>query len=227
MQNKKSWVLLLVAALFLIVISAILTSLIIEKYIISNTQKSDQFAPITEMSADIVATSPVHDGNDVIEVLSYACHYCAAGEEAFAKIKTQLPPHRNMVQLHLSNDSFLGQYAPIFATLHTMNLEAKMRDKAYFSVITQQKDISTKENLKAWLHNNNINLVDYEKARNDPRTSDLQLYMKKVTQHYQLTATPAFIVAKRWIVYQDGNADALSETINQLLAKADKEAIKQ
>lgn len=217
---------MLIYSLALIVISAVITTFIM-KYIVlgsftgaSSSAANNEIKQFTEVSAQQVATSPIKSDKDVIEIFSYGCHYCASYEGDFAKLESQLPEGSHLVRLHLNVPrNGLARYAPIFATLSVMGLEEKLREKAYYAVMIQKSDLSDQANLNEWLKNNDVDVNAFNEARNSPQVRELLNYMQAVATHYNIKATPMFIVGKKYVVVREQSAEEFTKQVLDLLQK--------
>ena len=100
-----------------------------------------------------IEQSPLQDDNTIVEVFSYACHYCEVNESGVAELEKRLPAGAKLVRLHLSDDSQAGMaaFAPLFATLTIMGIEAQHRPAAYRAIIKENLNLADDKQLSAWL----------------------------------------------------------------------------
>lgn len=194
-------------SLCLIVISSLMTVLCYHIFVF-NTFATDnsQTQSFREVSAEQIAQSPIKDVHSIIEVMSYGCHYCAANEENLAEFSRTLPPGSSFTAIHItSEDSGLAAYAPIFATLEEMGIEKNVRDSAYNAVITRNVDLTDEKALNAWLVKNNIDVDKFNTLRQSDAVKNRLSTMAAITAHYDINATPMFIINKRYVVAQTVN----------------------
>ena len=204
--------------IFIAVISALITTAYFHQFVLNKNEQSSQDL-LTSLSTDNVTNSIIEDGQDIIEILSYGCHYCASNEENIQQLEKRLPAGKKLVRLHVSYDdqSGLGRYAAVFATLDAMGVEAKYRDSAYQAVNKDNIDLGDVAQLTAWLKSNKINLAEYNKARQSPVVKEKLAYMTQVTRDYNITVTPTFIVAKKWVAIQDRSFPEFADQLLSLL----------
>lgn len=214
---KNRIILLLVYTVFIAVISALITTAWFHAFVLNN--KNNQQQALVSFSPQAVLNSPVDNGEDIIEIFSYGCHYCAANEKHVDELEKRLPAGKKLVRLHfyLNNEGGLSRFAPVFATLETMGIEKAWRNSAYDAVIKHKIDLGDPQKRDAWLALNNINVAEYHKVSRSAAVKQRLEYMAKVTQYYNVTATPAFIVAKRWVALQDSDFAVFSDKLLSLL----------
>lgn len=210
-------------SLFLIVISSLMTVLFYHIFIFNTFATDDtQTQAFREVSAEQIANSPIKEDRSIIEVMSYGCHYCAANEDNLAEFSRTLPPGSTFRVIHLASDrTSLAAYAPIFATLEEMGIEKNVRDSAYNAVITRNIDLTNKQALENWLTKNNIDTAKFAAARESNAVKDRIAEMAAITRHYDINATPMFIINKRYVVAQDSDFPQFAQRMLQLL-KEDK-----
>lgn len=210
-------------SLFLIVISSLITVLFYHLFVF-NTFATDesQTQAFREVSAAQIAKSPIKDAHSIIEVMSYGCHYCAANEENLAEFSRMLPAGSSFTSIHITSESSgLAAYAPIFATLEEMGIEKKVRDSAYNAVITRNVDLADEKVLNTWLEKNNIDAEKFNTLRQSDAVKNRLSMMAAITAHYDINATPMFIINKRYVVAQDSEFPQFAQRMLQLL-KEDK-----
>ncbi|AUY16451.1 MULTISPECIES: DsbA family protein [Serratia] len=166
-----------------------------------------------------IEQSPLQDDNTIVEVFSYACHYCEVNESGVAELEKSLPAGAKLVRLHLSDDSQAGMaaFAPLFATLTVMGIEAQHRPAAYRAIIKENLNLADDKQLSAWLTANGIDEAAYQQARESERVKELLAYMTAVSRYYQVNATPSFIVNRKWLALQDREFSAFSRQLLSLL----------
>ncbi|STB68618.1 thiol:disulfide interchange protein [Citrobacter freundii] len=206
---------------FLIVISSLITVLYYHLFIFNtfstNGEKNQTFKKV---SVEEVINSPIQKDNSIIEVISYGCHYCAANEDNVSEISRSLPLGSSFEKIHIvDNKSALASYAPIFATLTEMGVEEKYRDSAYNAIIIRNIDLTDEKLLTSWLEKNNINTAEYKSASQSDAVKKRLAYMAEVTKHYDIKATPMFIINKRYVVAQDREFPEFSEYILELFTE--------
>lgn len=169
------------------------------------------------------ASSPIKHKNSIIEVISYGCHYCATNEEDIEKFAATLPADSTFEVIHITAErNGLAVYAPLFATLEVMGIERQMRDRAFNAVMTRSINLADDEALNAWLKKNNIDAVKYHQVRQSKAVSERLEYMAKITELYDINATPLFIINKKWVVAKDRQFPEFADYMRQLLTQ-DKE----
>ncbi|MEW7000437.1 DsbA family protein [Serratia ureilytica] len=161
----------------------------------------------------------MQDDNTIVEVFSYACHYCEVNESGVAELEKRLPAGAKLVRLHLSDDSQAGMaaFAPLFATLTIMGIEAQHRPAAYRAIIKENLNLADDKQLSAWLTANGIDEAAYRQARESERVKALLAHMTAVSRYYQINATPSFIVNRKWLALQDREFSAFSRQLLSLL----------
>lgn len=213
--------------LFVIIASSLMTVLFYHIFIFntfSNDENSD--SSFIEFNNQKVISSPIKENNSIIEVLSYGCHYCAFNDENINQFVKTLPDDAKFKAIHLSIGSGegLAAYAPIFATLEEMGIEPNFRTVLYDAVINKKVQLDKKEVLTDWLKQQNIDSDEYFKVSQSQAVKDRLDYMTDITQYYQITGTPAFIINKRYVVYQDRNFPEFTAYMIELLDKSKKES---
>lgn len=223
MATKFKRITIISYSLFLIVISSLMTVLCYHIFVFNTFAADDsKTQAFREVSAEQVANSPIKEDHSIIEVMSYACHYCAANEENLAEFSQSLPPGTTFTSVHIaSENNGLAAYAPIFATLEEMGIEKNVRDSAYNAIITRNIDLTDDNVLKKWLLKNNIDVTKFNTLRQSDAVKDRLSEMAAITAHYNINATPVFIINKRYVVAQDSEFPQFAQRMLQLL-KEDK-----
>ncbi|MRT04117.1 DsbA family protein [Ewingella americana] len=203
---------------FIAVISAFVTTAYFHAFVLNKNEQNPQEL-LTSVSTDKVTNSIIADGQDIIEFLSYGCHYCASNEENVEKLEKRLPAGKKLVRLHVSyeDQGGLGRYAAVFATLDAMGIEARYRDSAYRAVNKDDIDLGDATQLNGWLKSNNIDTEEYNTVRQSAAVEQKLAYMTQVTRDYKVNATPVFIVSKKWIALQDREFPEFSDQLLSLL----------
>ncbi len=201
--------------LVVIIISALITTAYYQYFVFAQDEQETLFS----LSDSEVANSPIKDDKTIIEIFSYGCHYCSINEENIANLEKRMPEGSRFVRLHISSDktSGLGRFAPMFATLSVMGIESQHRQSAYKAVLEENIDLSDKAQLETWLKANGIDVAKYQQVSQSEEVKELLAYMKAVTAHYKVDATPTFIVGKKWIALQDREFSAFSDHLLSLL----------
>lgn len=211
----KSKVFFIGYTLLVILISSLITTAYFHYFVLNQDTKESLFF----VSNSEVKNSPIKDDKSIIEIFSYGCHYCAINEENIAKLEDRMPEGSRFIRLHISNDKTtgLGRFAPIFATLSVMGIEAQHRASAYKAVIEDNIDLSDNSKLEVWLTANGIDVAKYQQASQSADVKELIAYMAAVTEYYNVNATPTFIVGKKWIALQDRKFPEFSDNLLSLL----------
>ncbi|POU71976.1 thiol:disulfide interchange protein [Leclercia sp. LSNIH6] len=215
---KKRILLILAYTIFIAVISSLITTAWFHYFVFNNADNSGQQA-LVSLSADKVAKSPIADGEDIIEIFSYGCHFCAVNEKNVAELEKRLPAGKKLVRLHFNLDKQggLARFAPVFATLQVMGLEEAHRESAYQAVIKDKVDLGDPAQRTAWLENNNINVDKYNTVSQSAEVKARMDYMVRVTQYYNINATPSFIINKKWVALQEGDFSSFADKLITLL----------
>lgn len=216
---KKRVFIVIAYTVFIAVISALITTAWFHYFVLTQPGGNAQKALIA-MPADKIAKSPIVEGSDIIEIFSYGCHYCEVNEENVDALRKSLPAGKSLVRLHFNLDKpeEMARSAPVFATLQVMGIEEAHRQSAYQAVIDNKINLADAVQRTAWLEVNNINVIEYNKVSQSSEVKALLDYMARVTQHYNVRATPAFIVNKKWVALQDRDFPLFSERLISLLA---------
>lgn len=216
MKKRISYV--LAYTVFVAVISAVITTAWFHIFVLNQTSSAEQQV-LTSLSTDKLDKSPIADGDDIIEIFSYGCHYCEINEKNVDELEKRMPPGKKLVRLHLSLDSQAGlaRYAPVFATLEVMGIEEAHRQSAYDAVMKDKIDLSDATQRDAWLEKNKINVAEYHKVSQSDDVKARLDYMTRVSQYYDINATPTFIVAKKWMAIQDRDFPAFSDKLLSIL----------
>jgi len=216
MKKRISYV--LAYTVFVAVISAVITTAWFHIFVLNQTSSAEQQV-LTSLSTEKLDKSPIADGDDIIEIFSYGCHYCEINEKNVDDLEKRMPPGKKLVRLHLSLDSQAGlaRYAPVFATLEVMGIEEAHRQSAYDAVMKDKIDLSDATQRDAWLEKNKINVAEYHKVSQSADVKARLDYMTRVSQYYDINATPTFIVAKKWMAIQDRDFPAFSDKLLSIL----------
>ncbi|MBW1251373.1 DsbA family protein [Pantoea allii] len=216
MKKRISYV--LAYTVFVAVISAVITTAWFHIFVLNQTSSAEQQV-LTSLSTEKLDKSPIADGDDIIEIFSYGCHYCEINEKNVDELEKRMPPGKKLVRLHLSLDSQAGlaRYAPVFATLEVMGIEEAHRQSAYDAVMKDKIDLSDATQRDAWLEKNKINVAEYHKVSQSADVKARLDYMTRVSQYYDINATPTFIVAKKWMAIQDRDFPAFSDKLLSIL----------
>ncbi|MGG6107051.1 DsbA family protein [Pantoea allii] len=216
MKKRISYV--LAYTVFVAVISAVITTAWFHIFVLNQTSSAEQQV-LTSLSTDKLDKSPIADGADIIEIFSYGCHYCEINEKNVDELEKRMPAGKKLVRLHLSLDSQAGlaRYAPVFATLEVMGIEEAHRQSAYDAVMKDKIDLSDATQRDAWLEKNKINVAEYHKVSQSADVKARLDYMTRVSQYYDINATPTFIVAKKWMAIQDRDFPAFSDKLLSIL----------
>jgi len=220
MINKKKVFYFLAYTLLVIGISSWCTTMWIEKFVLSGGQQE----MLVDKGEEGAAASPVRDENAIIEVFSYACHFCQQSSDDVQKLETQMPAGKKLLYLHINDGSgsWLSGSARVFATLNVMGIEKAHRAALYDAVINQQLNVSDTQQFNAWLTKNGINVEAYRNAEASAEVADALEYMKAVTSYYKINGTPSFIIGKRWVAFQDSEFSEFSKKMIGMLTSQDK-----
>ncbi len=201
--------------LVIIFASSFLTALYFQHYVMASPAAES----LSFLSSEKVEQSPLQDDNTIVEVFSYACHYCEVNESGVAELEKRLPAGAKLVRLHLSDDDHAGMaaFAPLYATLTVMGSEAQHRPAAYRAIIKEILTLPEEMQLSDWLVANGIDEAAYQRARDSERVKELLAYMTAVSRYYQVNATPSFIVNRKWLALQDREFSAFSRQLLSLL----------
>ncbi|MEH0888271.1 DsbA family protein [Enterobacter sp. UNJFSC 003] len=215
---KKRILYVLAYTVFVAVISAVITTAWFHTFVL-NQSSDDGQQVLTAISAEKLAQSPVADGDDIIEIFSYGCHYCEINEKNVDALEKSMPAGKKLVRLHFSldNQGGLARYAPVFATLQVMGIEEAHRQSAYDAVMKHHIDLGDPAKRDAWLEDNNIDVAEYRKVSQSAEVKARLDYMTRVSQYYDINATPTFIVAKKWVAIQDRDFPSFSEKLLSIL----------
>lgn len=201
--------------LFIIVTTCFLTSLYFKHYVINQSREET----LSFISPEKIAQSPLKDGNTLVEIFSYGCHYCEVNEDSIVELEKKMPVGSQLIRLHINNEEQAGlaAFAPLFATLTVMGIETQHRAAAYQAIIKENTNLADKNHLASWLKANGIDQGEYDKARDSGSVKALLAYMTSVSRYYQINATPSFIVSRKWLAVQDREFPAFSEQLLSLL----------
>lgn len=212
----KKPLLLIAYTLVVILISSLITTAYFHYFVLN--QNSDQQS-LTAIGDSDVKNSPIKDENAIVEIFSYGCHYCALNEENIAKLESRMPAGSKLIRLHINNEQMngLASFSSLFATLTVMGIEPQYRESAYNAIIKDKIDLSNPKNRDNWLKENGIDLDAYAKASQTPQVQELLSYMTEVSKYYKISATPTFIVNKKWLALQDRDFPAFADQLLSLL----------
>lgn len=151
-RHEKRISYVLAYTVFVAVISAVITTAWFHIFVLNQTSSAKQQV-LTSLYTEKLDKSPIADGDDIIEIFSYGCHYCEINEKNVDELEKRMPPGKKLVRLHLSLDSQAGlaRYAPVFATLEVMGIEEAHRQSAYDAVMKDKIDLSDATQRDAWL----------------------------------------------------------------------------
>ena len=215
---KKRILPLFAYTVFVAVVSALITTAWFHTFVFNQKGDVEQQA-LVSLAAEKVTNSPIVGGEDIIEIFSYGCHYCEVNEENVDALEKRMPAGKKLVRIHFNLDGQggLARYAPVFATLQVMGIEEAHRKSAYDAVIKHKIDLGDAVQREAWLEENKISIAQYNKVSQSVKVKELLEYMTQVTRHYNINATPAFIVAKKWVAFQDSEFPVFSDKLISLL----------
>ncbi|HEY4468352.1 MAG TPA: DsbA family protein [Klebsiella sp.] len=210
---------------FLVALISSLITVLCYHIFVFNTFSLDSSKPsaLRRIDSATVASSPIKHEKSIIEVISYGCHYCASNEDDIEKFAATLPADSTFEVIHITAErNGLAVYAPVFATLEAMGLERQMRDQAFNAVLTRGINLADDETLNGWLQKNNIDAEKYHQLRQSKAVVERLEYMAKITELYDINATPLFIVNKKYVVVKDRQFPEFAGYMRQLLTQ-DKE----
>lgn len=215
---KKRILPILAYTVFVAVISALITTAWIHYFVLNQTSGNEQ-PVLTSVTPDKLLKSPIANGQDIIEIFSYGCHYCALNEKNVDLLEKRMPAGKKLVRIHFSldNQGGLARFATVFATLQVMGIEEAHRASAYDAVLKDHIDLGDPQKRDVWLVENKINVDEYNKVSQSAKVKELLDYMTHVTQYYNINVTPAFIVAKKWVAIQDRDFPSFSNRLISIL----------
>ncbi|PKB89432.1 thiol:disulfide interchange protein [Ewingella americana] len=215
---KKRILPILAYTVFVAVISALITTAWIHYFVLNQTSGNEQ-PVLTSVTPDKLLKSPIANGQDIIEIFSYGCHYCALNEKNVDLLEKRMPAGKKLVRIHFSldNQGGLARFATVFATLQVMGIEEAHRASAYDAVLKDHIDLGDPQKRDVWLVENKINVDEYNKVSQSAKVKELLDYMTHVTQYYNINVTPAFIVAKKWVAIQDRDFPSFSNRLLSIL----------
>lgn len=201
--------------LFIIVAACFCTSAYFYHYVIPQSEEES----LSFISPEKVAASPLKDDNVIVEIFSYGCHYCEMNEANISGLGKVLPAGARLIQLHINNEEQAGlaAFAPLFATLTVMGIEAQHRTAAYQAIIEENDNLADKNHLNRWLKANGIDQAEYDKAHDSEQVKALLAYLTSVSRYYRVNATPSFIVNRKWLAVQDREFPAFNKQLLSLL----------
>ena len=103
-----------------------------------------------------------------------------------------------------------------------MGIERQTRDQAFNAVMTRGINLADEEALNGWLKKNSIDVDKYHQLRQSQAVAERLEYMAKITELYDINATPLFIVNKKYVVAKDRQFPEFADYLRQLLTQ-DKE----
>lgn len=212
--------------LSIIIASSLMTVLFYHIFVFNSfSNNENQDSSFIEFTNEQVQLSPIKEKNSIIEVLSYGCHYCAVNDENVSQFAKALPEDATFKVIHLStnNGGGLAAYAPIFATLEEMGIESNFRTKLYNAVINNKIELTKADVLDNWLKEQGIDTAEYSNVSQSQAVKARLKDLTEITQYYQISGTPAFIINKRYVVYQDRNFPEFTTYMIELLGKSQKE----
>lgn len=212
--------------IFVIIVSSLMTVLFYHIFVFNTfSNNSAEDASFIEFNTEQVLLSPIKENNSIIEVLSYGCHYCSVIHNNMNQFEKSLPEDVTFKAIHLTMNNGVGlaAYAPIFATLEEMGVESQLRQNLYNAVINDKLDLANKDVLNSWLKQNEIDVERYIQVSQSQSIQERLNNMAQITQYYQITGTPAFIINKRYVVYQDRDFPEFTAYLLELLEKSHKE----
>ncbi|MEY0671837.1 DsbA family protein [Providencia rettgeri] len=101
--------------------------------------------------------------------------------------------------------------------------ESQLRQDLYTAVINDKLDLANKDVLNQWLKRHNIDSTQYLKTSESQAVQERLKNMLEISKFYQITGTPAFIINKRYVVYQDRDFADFTAYMLELLDKSNKE----
>ncbi|MTH47131.1 DsbA family protein [Intestinirhabdus alba] len=209
-------------SLLLVIMSSLLTILFYHIFVFNTfAAADDRTQALREVTAEQVATSPITETNSIIEVLSYGCHYCAEIESNMLEFARTLPSGSTFKTIHIASDNNdgLAAWASLFATLEEMGIEDRFRDSAWNAVLARNINLADEEALTDWLNKNDIDVETFRSVRRSDAVNARLKYMKDITRHYAIDATPVFIINKRYVVAQDSDFPEFARRLRQLLSE--------
>ena len=212
--------------LFVIIASSLMTVLFYHIFVFNSfSNNENQDSSFIEFTDQQVQLSPIKEDNSIIEVLSYGCHYCAVNDENVNQFTKTLPEDVTFKVVHLNtgNGAGLAAYAPIFATLEEMGIESNFRTKLYNAVINNKIELTKTDILEKWLKEQGIDTAEYTNVSQSQAVQARLIHLADITQYYQISGTPAFIINKRYVVYQDRDFPEFTAYMIELLDKSKKE----
>lgn len=160
---------------------------------------------------------------NVTEYFSYACIHCSILEPSLDQwLATAKNVDFNRVQVVWENN-FRG-YAKLCATAQSMNLGTNFSQKVFDAVMNQHQNLEDPTQLQAFL-NANKKIVDPSKfmaTYNSFAISTKPQEYAQYTQAYNITGTPTFVVANKYMT-KPAQPAQLIQVIQALVDKAKKE----
>ncbi|WP_369008491.1 DsbA family protein [Klebsiella oxytoca] len=90
------------------------------------------------------------------------------------------------------------------------------------AVLTRGINLADDDALNGWLKKNDIDVEKYHQIRQSQAVAERLKYMAKITELYDINATPLFIVNKKYVVAKDRQFPEFADYMRQLLTQ-DKE----
>lgn len=173
----------------------------------------------TVISAPAKAVPGVSGKVNVTEFFSYACVHCSLLEpildQWLGKVKNI---NFNQIQVVWDNN-FLG-YAKISATAQMLKLGSGFNQLVFKATMEERQDLENPANLKNFLAKQKI--VDPKKfmaTYNSFTISTKPQEYAQYTQAYNITATPIFVVANKYMT-EPAQPDKLIQVVQALVDKA-------
>lgn len=213
-------------SLFLIILSSLMTVLFYHIFVFKTfSEEVETNTSFFEVSAEKVLSSPIKEDNSIIEVLSYGCHYCSVLDDNINQFSKKLPEGNSFKAIHLNvnNGEGLSAYAPIFATLEEMGIEPELRKNFYDAVINRKIQLTDQKILLNFLKQNGIDTNEYLNVSQSKAVQERLDEMENISNYYQITGTPAFIINKRYVVYQDREFPEFAAYMLELLNESKQE----
>jgi len=160
---------------------------------------------------------------NVTEFFSYACIHCSILEPTLDQwISSTKNVDFNRVQVVWENN-FRG-YAKLNATAQSMNLGSTFNQKVFDAVMNQHQNLEDQTQLQSFLKTNK-SLVDPGKfmaTYNSFAISTKPQEYAQYTQSYNITGTPTFIVANKYVT-KPAQPAQLIQVVQALVDKSKKE----
>lgn len=225
MHKKISNLAIVTYTLFIILISVLTTVLFYHIFIFETFKdNSESQKTFFEFPLDKVSSSPIKEDNSIIEVMSYGCYYCATNNDAIMEFANQFSQDGNFSVIHLAKKyTGLAAYSPIFATLEEMNIESELRSDIFNAILNENINFKNNDELLNWLKQHNVDTEKYLEVSKSSAVSEKLDYMESIAEFYDITATPAFIINKRYVVYQDRDFPEFTKYMAKLFEQSKQE----